>query len=68
MEADPGGVEGHPYQYSSGNRKPRVLVLFSRWGLDSPSPLDLRMGRWGTDGTDKSSDIFFIFSLLRGSN
>ena len=67
MEADPGGV-GDPYQYSYGNRKPRVLVLFSRWGLDSPSPLDLRMGRWGRGGTDKSPDVFLILILLKGSN
>ena len=50
----------HP-SINYGNRKPRVPVRFSRWGLDSTSPLDLRMGRWGRGVTDKSSDIFYLY-------
>ena len=39
---------------------------FSRCGLDSPSPLDLRMGRWGSELTKALTLLFII--LLRGHN
>ena len=39
---------------------------FSRCGLDSPYPLDLCMGRWGSELTKALTLLFII--LLRGYN
>ena len=47
--------------------KPRVIARFSWLGLDSPFLLDLRMGRWGRGGIDKSSGNLFLFSFYLGN-
>ena len=57
------GVEEDPYQYSYGNL---AYLWFSRCGLDSPYPLDLRMDRWGSELTKALTLLFII--LLRGYN